>query len=243
MPHGVVHLHVLTSHTRGGEVGVQVYTPPDFDPKAAKSYPVVYLLHGYGDEENAWVVSGRANFIADTLIAQSKIVAPIVVMTNGHPVPVPMGREADYSARNQAAMEHELLTEVMPYIEARYPVSRERTGRAIVGLSMGGGHSLGIGLGHPEIFGWVGGFSSSAPEGDLEHKFAGLLAAEAKKAGAPALIWIGVGKDDSLLERNQAFHAWLEAEHVPHEWHLTDGGHEWSVWREYLQEFLRKTFR
>ena len=140
-------------------------------------------------------------------------------------------------------MEQELLTEILPFIEANYPVRLEPAGRAIVGLSMGGGQSLGIGLGHPDVFGWVGGFSSSTPEGDLDKRFAALLSAEAKKSGAPRLIWIGVGKDDFLLERNTKFHSWLEEKKVPHEWHVTDGAHEWPVWRGYLGEFLEKIFR
>lgn len=203
----------------------------------------MFLLHGFGDEENAWATVGRANFIADSLIDQGKIVKSIIVMTNGHPVPIPTGRQDDYGARKNAAMEQELLHDVMPCIEASNPVSREPAGRAIVGLSMGGGQSLRIGLGHPDVFGWVGAFSSATPEGDLDRQFAGLLAAEARQSGAPRLIWIGVGREDFLLERNTKFHAWLEEKHVPHEWHLTDGGHEWPVWRGYLEEFLQKIFR
>jgi len=244
IPHGVIHRHVFTSPTRGAEVAVQVYTPPGFDPRASKKYPVLFLLHGFGDEETAWVAVGRANFIADSLIAAGRIVAPIIVMTNGHPVPIPVGRRSGGDAdRNEVAMEQELLTEILPFVEANYPVRRDRASRAIVGLSMGGGQSLGIGLGHPDVFGWVGGFSSGTPEGDLDKKFAALLVAEAKKSGAPSLIWVGVGKDDFLLERNTKFHAWLEEKHVPHEWHVTEGAHEWPVWRGYLAEFLQKIFR
>jgi enterochelin esterase family protein len=244
IPHGVIHRHVFTSQTRNGEVAVQVYTPPGYDPRASKKYPVIFLLHGYGDEENAWASVGRANFIADSLIAQGKIVAPIIVMTNGHPVPIPFGPHVDdYGRRNEAAMERELLTEMLPFIESNYPVRREAAGRAIVGLSMGGGQSLGIGLGHPDVFGWVGGFSSAAPTENLDTTFAALLAAEKGKSGAPRLIWIGLGKDDFLLEENTKFHAWLDEKHVPHEWHVTDGGHEWPVWRGYLEEFLEKIFR
>jgi enterochelin esterase-like enzyme len=251
IPHGVVHRHVFTSKTRGAEMAVQVYTPPGFDAKARQSYPVLFLLHGFGDEENAWATVGRANFIADSLIAQGKIKPLIIVMTNGHPVPIPLGRSDDYGPRNGAAMERELLTEMIPFIEANYPARREPASRAIVGLSMGGGQSLDIGLGHPDIFAWVGGFSSGAPNGDLDKRFAALLAAEAsalgaaeaKKSGAPRLIWIGVGQDDFLLKQNQEFHAWLEGKQVPHEWHVTDGAHEWPVWRSYLEEFLQKIFR
>src|SRR5258708_7074141 len=187
VPHGVVHRHVLPSRIRGTETAVVVYTPPGFDPK--KKYPVLYLLHGFGDEETAWVAVGRANFIADNLLAQQRIVQAIIVMTNGHSVPIPFGGSSpDYSAANDAAMERELLGDVMPYIEARYPVRRDPAGRAIVGLSMGGGQSLGIGLAHPDIFGWVGGVSSAAPKGDLETPFAPLLPAPQQTKCGPHLL-------------------------------------------------------
>lgn len=244
IPHGVVHHHVLASKARGGEVGVEIYTPPGFDARETKTYPVVFLLHGFGDDETAWTRVGRANFIADSLIAAGKITAPIIVMTNGHPIPIPVGDHLDgYGARNEPLMESELLGEILPFVEAAYPVRREAADRAIVGLSMGGGQSLNIGLGHPEVFGWVGGFSAGVPTGDLKAKFARLLAAEKAGHGAPALIWLGVGREDFLLEQNQKFHAWLEAEKVPHEWHLSGGGHEWPNWRDYLADFLSKTFR
>jgi enterochelin esterase family protein len=244
IPHGALHRHFLASHARAGEVAVQVYTPPGFDPKAATTYPVVYLLHGFGDEETAWVAVGRANFIADSLIARGRMVPAIIVMTNGHPVPIPVGnRSPNYGADNSAAMEQELFRDILPFVEANYPARRDSDARAIVGLSMGGGQSLGIGLGHPVLFGWVGGFSSGLPADGFDRQFADLLAAEKKPGAAPHLIWIGVGQDDFLLKPNQKFHEWLLEKQVAHEWHLTEGGHEWPVWRGYLEEFLQKTFR
>jgi enterochelin esterase family protein len=235
IPHGTIHRHVFASHVRGGEVAVQVYTPPGYAAKAATTYPVVYLLHGFGDEETAWLAVGRANNIADSLIAQKRMGPALIVMTNG--------RAPDYGLTNLAAMERELLHDILPFIEANYPVRRTAADRAIVGLSMGGGQSLGIGLAHPDLFGWVGAFSSGIPEDDPDKRYGSLLVAVQKKSGAPRLIWIGVGKEDFLLEMNKNFHGWLETKQVPHEWHLTDGGHEWPVWRGYLEEFLQKIFR
>ena len=243
VPHGTVHRHLVPSSVRGGDVAFHVYTPPGFDPKV--SYPVVYLLHGFGDEENAWLVAGRANFIADNLIAQKKIGPAIIVMTNGHPVPRPdpAARSADYGQDNHNAMEQELLTIVLPFVEANYPVRREADGRAIVGLSMGGAHALGIGLNHLDKFGWIGGFSSGITTDGLDARFAPLLSTMEKKTPRPKLVWIACGKDDFLLERNETFIAWLDQKQVPHEWHLTAGGHEWPVWRDYLTQFLQRIFR
>ncbi len=217
VPHGTVRRHVFTSRARAGEVAVEVYTPPGYDAKAATTYPVLYLLHGFGDEETAWLTVGRANFMADNLLAQGRVVPAIIVMTNGHPVPIPGPRSPDYGPANSTAMEQELLHDVMPFIEANYPVRRAAADRAIAGLSMGGGQSLGIGLGHPDLFGWVGGFSSGVPTEELDRRFAALLSAGQAKAGAPRLVWLGVGREDFLLAQNKTFHAWLEEKHVPHE--------------------------
>jgi enterochelin esterase family protein len=252
VPHGILHRYILPSGLRHGPVPVVVYTPPGFDVRAPKIYPVVFLLHGYGDEENAWVDAGRANFIADNLIAQGRMVPAIIIMTNGHPEPLPPDpRIPDYGAQNEVTMVNELMLFILPFVQANFPVTREADGRAIAGLSMGGGQALSLGLMRPDVFGWVGGFSSSVPKGDWPNLFRTLLGLAnpdpnvrfAGEPKLPRLIWIGVGKDDSLLERNQKFHAWLESRHVPHEWHVTDGGHEWPVWRGYLAEFLERIFR
>ena len=243
VPHGIVHRHLVASSVRRGDVAFQVYTPPGLDPKA--TYPVVYLLHGFGDEENAWLAAGRANFIADNLLAQRKIGPAVIVMTNGHPVPRPDpgSRSADYGQDNHNAMEQELLTVVLPFVEANYPVRRDADGRAIVGLSMGGGQALGIGLNHLDKFAWIGGFSSGVTTDALDVRFAPLLSAMERKASMPTLVWIACGKDDFLLDRNQTFIAWLGQKQVPHEWHLTAGGHEWPVWRGYLAQFMQRIFR
>lgn len=244
VPHGVVHRHVLASRTRQRENALMIYTPPGFDPRADTTYPVVYLLHGFGDDETAWAEVGRANFIADNLIAQGGAVPAIIVMTNGHPVPIPVGvRFPEYSPRNLAAMQQELLSEIVPFVEKHYPVRREAASRAIVGLSMGGGQSLNIGLSHLDTFQWIGGFSSAAPTDELDSTFVKLREAAKKQSGGARLLWIAVGRDDFLLEQNQTFIGWLEANRVPHVWKLTDGGHEWPVWRRYLGEFLPLLFR
>jgi enterochelin esterase family protein len=244
VPHGVLHRHPFFSRTRQAQAAFQVYTPPGFDPRAATQYPVVYLLHGFGDDETAWAENGRANFVADNLLAAGRTVPAIIVMPNGHPVPIPTGaRFEDYSPANLAAMEHELLTEVMPLVESLYPIRRDAASRAIVGLSMGGGHALNVGLTHLDTFSWIGGFSSAAPAGKLDEKFDGLLKSTNSGSGGPRLLWIAIGKDDFLMDQNKTFVAWLDAHHVRHTWQVSDGGHEWRNWRQYLGEFLPLLFR
>jgi enterochelin esterase family protein len=241
VPHGIVHHQFYASRARGGEAGVWVYTPPGYDPRAPALYPVVYLLHGFGDREEAWIDAGRANTIADNLIAQGQIKPVIIVMPYGHPVPVETrDLVKDYSERNQAAMRQDLLGELIPLVERDYRADARAEKRAIVGLSMGGGQSLAIGLGNPSVFKWVGAFSAGAPDNELEATFAEVVR---DPAARPHLIWIAVGKDDFLLKRNEAFHAWLDKEGIAHTWTVSDGGHEWPVWRSYLPQFLELAFR
>jgi enterochelin esterase family protein len=241
VPHGVVHHQFYASRTRGAEAAFWVYTPPGYDPRAPGLYPVVYLLHGFGDREEAWIDAGRANTIADNLIAQGLIKPVIIVMPYGHPVPVESRDYAkDYSARNTAAMQKDLVGEVIPLVERDYRADPRASERAIVGLSMGGGQALTIGLGNPSLFKWVGAFSAAPPERDLEATFADVIGDPAVR---PSLVWIAVGKDDSLLKRNEAFHEWLQKEGIAHTWTVSDGAHEWPVWRSYLPQFLELIFR
>lgn len=239
--HGIVQHQFYASRTRGADAGVWIYTPPGYDPRAPALYPVVYLLHGFGDREEAWIESGRANTIADNLIAQGRIKPMIIVMPYGHPVPVEKRDSMkDYSARNTAAMQGDLVGELIPLVERDYRADPRAERRAIVGLSMGGGQSLSIGLGNPAVFKWVGAFSSGLPEHGLEATFAEVLR---DPSARPHLLWIAVGKEDFLLKRNEEFHAWLEKEGVAHTWTVSDGGHEWPVWRSYLPQFLELAFR
>jgi enterochelin esterase family protein len=137
-------------------------------------------------------------------------------------------------------MQKDLLGEVIPLVERDYRADPSAEKRAIVGLSMGGGQSLTIGLGNPAVFKWVGGFSSSAPDHDLESTFAEVLRDPAVR---PHLVWIAVGRDDLLLKRNEAFHAWLGKKGIAHTWTVSDGAHEWPVWRSYLPQFLELVFQ
>ena len=140
-------------------------------------------------------------------------------------------------------MEKDVLQDLLPYVSQHYRIKQERENRAIVGLSMGGGQSLTIGLKHLDQFAWIGGYSSAAPQEDLEQQFSGLLSDVADTNKQLKLLWIGCGDDDFLLERNQQFIKWLSDQGIDHSFRQTDGGHDWSVWRKYLAEFLPLLFR
>ena len=128
----------------------------------------------------------------------------------------------------------------MPFVEANYRVKTDAASRAIVGLSMGGGQSLTIGLNHMDRFAWVGGFSSAPPSAEAVSDALDDPAAANRKL---KLLWIGCGRDDFLLERNEEFIAMLKEKNIRHQWHLSDGSHSWPVWRIYLGELTPKLFK
>jgi enterochelin esterase-like enzyme len=237
----------VTAHWYGDRRRVHVYTPPgyakDKDKDKDKTYPVLYLLHGSGDNDSHWTLLGQAHVIADNLLADGKAVPMIIVMTDGH-VPVKDVEGEDPPARRaraSTAYERDLLDLVMPLVEAEYRVKTDRESRAIAGLSMGGGQSLGVGLRNIDRFAWIGGFSSATR--GWEKGVPGMKADAAACNEKLRLLWIAIGKDDFLLKDNQSFIAWLKESGIKHYYAETEGGHAWGVWRRYLGEFLPLLFK
>jgi enterochelin esterase family protein len=244
VPHGVVHHHMYSSNTTGTDRGVYVYTPPGYSSNTTQRYPLLLLLHGYGDDESAWLEVGCARRIADNLLSHGKIEPLVIAMPYGHPLPIERKSKFDeYASRNAVAMEQDLLEDLLPHLANEYRLKDGREHTAIVGLSMGGGQALAIGLGHLDRFAWVGGFSSAAPQGDLDRRFADLVDDVSATNTRLKLLWIGCGKEDFLIERNQRFTTWLNDNGIRHTYRLTEGGHDWIVWRKYLAEFLPLLFR
>jgi len=241
VPHGAVHIHHYQSKATGQTRRLHVYTPPGYAGAPNRRYPVLYLLHGAGDDDSGWMHIGRAHLIMDNLIAEGKTVEALIVMPFGHILPLGDLR-AGWERQNQL-VEKDLLEDVIPFIEANYRVRRDPDSRAIAGLSMGGGQSARIGLGHPDLFHWVGMFSAAVREPASNEALQRFLADPAKSNAALRLLWIGCGKDDFLLEANQQFVALLEAKGIRHTWRLTEGDHSWPVWRRYLHELLPLLFR
>ncbi|MCA9147771.1 MAG: hypothetical protein KDA92_00665 [Planctomycetales bacterium] len=245
VPHGSVHLHTYHSLTTSSEREVYVYTPPGYSPTTTQDLPVLYLLHGYGDDASAWTQVGRVHRIADNLLSQGKITPALIVMPDGHPLNIDLQRDFDdYADENRQLLERELLHDLIPYVEAQYLSSRGATRRWITGLSMGGGQSLHIGLSHPSVFSAVGAFSAAAPYAAQWDALFNPLKLNPLKPG-PELpsrpLWIGCGEDDFLLKRNLRFIDQLRERQIAHEWHLTSGGHDWYVWRDYIARFLTWT--
>lgn len=236
VPHGTVRIHRYPSKSLDTTRGLYVYTPPPYETSGQLKYPVLYLLHGSGDTEDAWTIVGRANAVMDNALAAGRARPMIIVMPYGHTPSITSDRS---QPRNWRSFEADLIGDVIPFVEHNYRVHSDSEHRAIAGLSMGGGQSLRIGLGHPEMFGWVVAFSSSTPTGE---ELDALLAKPETLNQSLRLLWIGCGRKDFLFEANQRFLAALEAKAIKHTAHITDGAHEWRLWRYYLNEVLPLLF-
>lgn len=236
IPHGTLHHHDYKSKALGRWRHLVVYTPPG----ASGRLPVLYLSHGYSDNDESWSVHGKAHWIFDSLIASKKAVPMIVVMVDGHPiVPGSVGFDT-YGPANSAALCKELTEDIVPLIESHYKVAARPRSRAFAGLSMGGHHALTVALNHHAQFNWIGAFSSSPPPTNSVE--AGLNAPEAVNKDLK-LFWVACGSKDFLFQRNQDFNALLKSKGIRHDYLVTEGDHSWPVWRRYLVEFAPKLFR
>jgi enterochelin esterase family protein len=243
VPHGTVRYHWYASKSLGVRRSLHVYTPPGYDKETQTRYPVLYLFHGSGDNDATWAVLGRAHLVLDNLLAQERVKPMVVVMTDGHAAlpQVSGGVTPNMVSRNVEDFGRDLLEDVLPFVEASYRVKKERTQRAIAGLSMGGGQSLTIGLNHLDLFAWVGGFSSFLrnPETTIAKTLADAKGTNEKLK----LLWIACGKDDRLIEQAQQMSALLKERDIRHEFLATEGNHSWPVWRRYLADFAPLLFR
>ena len=248
VPHGTVHHHTYTTAVvlglKDNQSDFYVYTPPGYDPNAKTHYPVLYLLHGWSDDASGWTAVGQAPYILDSLLAAGKIKPMIVVMPLGYgDMSFVLGKDQwdDPSAvnHNTDLYAKALLTEVLPRVESAYNVSKKRDDRAIAGLSMGGLESLTVGLHHPELFAWVGGFSSGLAQPDVEGNFAGV---DPKSANLK-LLWIACGTSDHLLDPNRRFITFLQSKNMPVTPVETPGQHTWLVWRDNLIHFTPLLFQ
>jgi enterochelin esterase-like enzyme len=237
IPHGTLHTHDYKSKTLDKWRRLVVYTPPG---EASAPLPVLYLSHGFSDNEGSWSVHGKAHWILDSLIAQKKAVPMIIVMPDAHPLPPGGNYRDDYSRANTEAFCKELVSDMIPLIESNYKASPKPEARAFAGLSMGGHHALTVALTQYNTFSWIGAFSSAPPPAAMISD--GLGNAD-KVNGALKLLWIGCGKNDFLFQRNNEFDALLKEKNIRHQYEVTEGDHSWPVWRKYLIELAPKLFR
>jgi len=240
IPKGKIDTITYESGTVGTHRRALIYTPPGFSKR--KKYPVLYLLHGIGGDEKEWLNGGRPQVILDNLNAENKIEPMIVVMPNGRAMKDDRaGGNIFDSAKVQAfaTFERDLLNDLIPFIEKKYPVLTDREHRAIAGLSMGGGQSLNFGLGNLDKFAWVGGFSSAPNTKRPEELVPDPEAAKSKLK----LLWISCGDNDGLIRFSQRTHDYLYEKDVPHIYYIEPGVHDFKVWKNGLYMFSQFLFK
>jgi enterochelin esterase-like enzyme len=266
VPHGEVRIVPYVSKSLGVSRTVWVYTPPAYEQ--GKGFPVLYLLHGAGDIESGWTMIGRANNILDNAIAEKKARPMVVVMPLGHtiqsfwtgpaksvadPVIALMGRASldDIIASMMSGdgkgglspFARDLVEDVMPMIERTYKVSRRADDRAIAGLSMGGGQSVNLAFAKPELFRYLV-LMSPAASGRVDQFYPDVMKNPASLNKQLKLFWIGVGKDDTLTgPGDRDFVQTLQKYGVTHTFVETEGRHEWTVWRHYLNTVAPLLFK
>ncbi len=240
VPHGEIHTLWYHSKSLGTMRRLTVYTPPGYET-AQTRYPVLYLFHGANADETAWTRLGRVNLILDNLFAARQASPFVVVMPFGYGID-PAAPARSGAPSSQELFAKDLIEDVIPLVQARYRVSTGREQRAIAGLSMGGGESLSIGLNHLDLFSYVAGFSAAVRATDLDKTYPTVLHPKEVNT-ALKLLWIGCGKDDSLLAANQTFAKFLTAHDVKFTFHESGGAHTWMVWRHYLNELAPLLFQ
>ena len=259
--HGNVSKVWYASPTLQATRRMTVYTPAGYEDGGR--YPVLYLLHGAGGDEDAWTTLGRAAQILDNLIAEGKVKPMIVVMPNGNAncdaapgewhkgmyKPSFRGHEAS----KPVASTEESFKDIVAYVDKHYRTLANKKHRAICGLSMGGGHSFGISKLYPDLFNYVGLFSAAISlnargfDGiqDKDQRIAPEVERQLEVLfkGKPALYWIAIGKTDFLYNNNKVYRDYLTQKGYPYEYVETDGGHIWRNWRIYLTQFSQRLFK
>ena len=248
-PHGNVSKVWYDSPTLGKQRRLTVYTPAGYEKNTKTKYPVLYLLHGSGGDEDAWGDLGRAVQILDNLIAEGKAEPMILVMPNGvhfnqaaPGVAVNMFQPTMTNSRSQSTVEvEESFPDIIKYIESNYRVKKDKNSRAVAGLSMGGRQSAALSRKYPNTFGYVGMFSGVVPPEVDEN--GNDKALDAVFAANPKLYWIACGKTDGVMVNSLLLKEYCESKGYPVSFYESEGGHIWRNWRVYLTLFAQKIFK
>jgi enterochelin esterase-like enzyme len=254
VPHGAVAKVAYYSTALGRFRRMHIYTPPGYELGGNQKFPVFYLLHGAGDNDDAWTSVGRAGFILDNLIAAKKARPMVVVMPAGHTTAQGFGRGAATpgAAPPRDEFYDDFTTDVMPYVEKHYRVLSDRPNRAIAGLSMGGSQTLNIAFRNLAKFAYIGVYSSGAVLGggravapgapDWEGLHKADLDNPALKKGTK-LVWLRTGVDDGLIANTRATVDLLKKHGFEPVFKESPGAHTWINWRNYLNEFAPLLFQ
>lgn len=240
VPHGAIARHIYHSEVTGGERDLYVYTPPGYDP--TRVYPVLYLVGGSGELPHNWIHDGRVNFIMDNLLAQGKAEPMVIVIPNNQVVHRNHPRHVEITF---ARFEEELRRHVLPLVESAYSVRRDPKGRALAGLSMGGRHTMYVGLNSLDLFASFG--VLSAGDTDPETSLADFLATPDVNEKI-AYLFVGLGSIEAagrFGERSENLRRALLKHGIEHEYYVGGyGAHDWATWRHLLHErFLPNLWR
>ncbi|HEY5825952.1 MAG TPA: alpha/beta hydrolase-fold protein [Cyclobacteriaceae bacterium] len=232
VPHGKVSYRYYQSTALGTTRQLLVYTPPGFEATGKKKYPVLYLIHGGSDTEETWTKVGRANFIADNLMAQGKATPMIIVMPYGNVRTNPM---ADFTK--------DVIQDIIPYIESNYPVIKESKGRAVAGFSVGGGQTLNIGLINPDKFAYVCSYAPYTATEEFKSNFANWTPDASMMNKQLKLFTISVGTEDFLYESVKQNIAMFNEKKLKVDPLIVAGGHTWMNCRLFLSNSLQQIFK
>jgi enterochelin esterase family protein len=238
VPHGTVEINWHRSAVLGHMRQLWVYLPPGYE-RDRRTYPVLYLLHGRNGTAADWTQAGLVNFIMDNLIAGKRAVPMIIVMPWLHALPYDVP-----SVESNDVFTDYLLKDVIPLVERRYRVTRDRAHRALFGLSMGGAATLTIGLNHPELFSQLAAYSTGAPQAELGKRLEPALARAGALNGQLRLLWLGCGKQDpDHIVLNDWLAKLFTERGLKVAYHPTEGAHNWALWRLYFHETAPLLFR
>ena len=256
VPHGDIQAVWYASSTLSAQRRLHVYTPPGYE-KGRERFPVLYLLHGGGDEDSGWSTIGRAGFILDNLLAAKQAKPMIIVMPNGSlprpanlPAFTPGSTPTPEAAAARAALQErftkELMNDVMPFVEKRYRVRAKRESRALAGLSMGGGQALRVFTGNADQFGYVAIWSAGVGvtnSADFEQRNVAFLASAEQINHQVKSLTIRAGDQDFALAGSKNLAEIFNRHGIKNDFQTSGGGHTWINWRHYLRDLAPVLFR
>jgi enterochelin esterase family protein len=245
VPHGEVRERWYHSKLTGKWRRAHVYTPPGYDTDTRTRYPVLYLQHGAGENERSWVEQGRANFILDNLISAGRAKPMLVVVDTGYAAFAGVNVGTNRAAQT-AAFEDVMLKELIPMIDATYRTLTDRKNRAMAGLSMGSGQTLGITLKHLDKFAWIGAMSGAPRQGfEVKTAYDGVFNDAAAFNQKVKLLWFSAGTAEERFHTSAvAIHEALTQAGIRSVFYSSPGtDHEWQTWRRSLHDFAPRLFR
>ena len=240
IPHGAVTRHYVKSSVTGKFEICLVYTPPKYD--ANKKYPVLYLQHGYGENEIGWTFQGHVGRIADQLLDKGEMKEMLIVMCCGM---TQLMEPAEKSPMTRMVFLDVFLKDIIPYIESRYNVLTDKWNRAMAGLSMGSFQTSITTLSNPDLFGYAGLFSGflRAPWGNMPQPWLEILDDAEKFKATYRVFYRAMGTEDQYFNAFDADDAFLADKNLNMIRSTYPGGHDWTVWRRCIHEFLPLIFR